>query len=324
MSNTSSQSVREVLGQMAELITRTARGSTREDGFFLACVRAALSKNFEINTFIHNHKPGVHDFAVTASLRGVCEDIIALRFIATFTKEHREEAVAVLMLKSVMELMQEQTKFFEKYRPSQPILEAKDVATEIHNLRLRLRQMRKSYRWKKHREWPSVQEMADFTGLRPLYDFLYAATSCFVHFSPSNLIRMGAVDAEQLKFSTANFTEYYAAFNRFYGLFLLITFCTKFSAMLGIKQEIQPSIERLMKHLDEELRWPELITIEELNVPSVSRMLRMMAHNARKAVEAPAVWAWDDAEPQPLQTPVLPGAAGDDELDEEDGDARAD
>ena len=310
--------VREILNGMEELVAQTARGSTKADGFFLACVRAALAKNYEINKFIHNHKPGVHDFAVTASLRGVCEDIIALRFIATFTKEHREEAVAVLMLKSVMELMQEQTKFFEKYRPSQPILETREVATEIHNLRLRLRQMRKSYRWKKHREWPSVQEMADFTGLRPLYDFLYAATSCFVHFSPSNLIRMGAPDADQLKFSTANFTDYYHAFNRFYGLFLLITFATKFSAMLGIKEEIKPSVEELMKRLDEELRWPELITIEELNVPAVSKMLRMMAHNARKAVEAPAVWKWDDAEPQPLATDALPDVDQDQKEDDAD------
>jgi hypothetical protein len=297
------RTVGDILKELEPIIARTARGSTREDGFFLSCVRAAFAKSFELNTFIHNHKPGIHDFAITASLRGVCEDIIALRFIATFSKAHREEAVAVLMLKSVMELMQEQTKFFEKYRPSQPILEANNVASEIHNLRLRLRQMRKSYRWKKHREWPSVQEMADFTGLRPLYDFLYAATSCFVHFSPSNLIRMGAVEGDQLKFSTSNFEEYYHAFNCQYGLFLFITFCTKFSAMLKIREEIRPHIDQLIRLTDEELRWPELITIEELNLPSVSKMLRVMAHSARKAIEAPAVWEWEDAELKPLSAP---------------------
>ncbi|HEX8521679.1 MAG TPA: DUF5677 domain-containing protein [Tepidisphaeraceae bacterium] len=295
--------VREVLSQIEPLIARTSRGSTREDGFFISCVRAALAKNFELNTFIQAHDAGIHDFAITASLRGVCEDIIALRFIGTFAKQHREEAVAVLMLKSVMELLQEQTKFFEKYRPSQPILDANNVAAEIHNLRLRLRQMRKSYRWKKHREWPSVQEMAEFTHLRPLYDFLYAATSCFVHFSPSNLIRMGAPVQDQLQFSTSNFTEYYHAFNCLYGLFLFITFCTKFSAMLGIREEIRPHIEQLIRLTDEEIRWPELITIEELNLPSVSKMLRVMAHTARKAIEAPAVWEWEDAELKPLQPP---------------------
>jgi hypothetical protein len=293
---------RDLLAKLQPIIARASVGSTKAEGFFISCVRAALAKNFELNQFIHNQKPGIHDFAITASLRGVCEDIIALRFIATFSHEDREEAVAVLMLKSVMELLQEQTRFFEKYRPSQPILEA-NVADEIHNLRLRLRQMRKSYRWKKHREWPSVQEMADITHLRPLYDFLYAATSCFVHFSPSNLIRMGAVHGDELSFSTSSFAEYYHAFNCTYGLFLFITLCTKFAAMLGIRDEIKPTIEQLMRLIDDQLRWPELITIEELNLPSVSKMLRVMAHTARKALEAPAVWQWEDAKLKPPTKP---------------------
>ncbi len=319
----SAPTARDILATLQPIVAHASVGSTRAEGFFLSCVRAALAKNFELNQFIHNQKPGIHDFAITSSLRGVCEDIIALRFIATFTPEDREEAVAVLMLKSVMELLQEQTKFFETYRPSQPILEANNVADEIHNLRLRLRQMRKSYRWKKHREWPSVQEMADFTHLRPLYDFLYAATSCFVHFSPSNLIRMGAVEDDELSFSTSNFTDYYHAFNCTYGLFLLVTLCTKFAAMLGIREQIQPSIEQLMRLIDDQLRWPELITIEELNLPSVSRMLRVMAHSARKAVEAPAVWQWEDAQLKPLSA-TLKRSATPNEEDQEDSNADAD
>ena len=31
-----------------------------------------------------------------------------------------------------------------------------------------------------------------------------------------------------------------------------------------------------MRHIDEELRWPELVTMEEMNVESVSQMLRLM------------------------------------------------
>src|SRR5437868_5728055 len=147
------RSVGEVLGAMQPLIERCTRGSVKPDGFFLLCVRAAFAKSYEINKSVYASEPGVHDFAITAAFRGVCEDIIALRFIARFSVEHREEAVAVLMLKSVMELTQEQTRFFQKYRPSQPVFQAREIAPEIHNLRLRLRQMRKSYRWKKHREW---------------------------------------------------------------------------------------------------------------------------------------------------------------------------
>jgi len=157
--------------------------------------------------------------------------------------------------------------------------------------------MRKGNRWRKHREWPTVREMAEPTGLLPLYDFLYAATSSFVHYSPNNLIRMGKVieGADRMYFSTAHFSDYYAAFNRFYGLFLFITFCTTFGATLGSQDELRPPVEKLMKLLDNELRWPELVTMEEMNVPEVSQLLRMMAHRARKFATSPAVWTWEEA-----------------------------
>src|SRR5207244_11858891 len=123
-------------------------------------------------------------------------------------------------------------------------------------------------------------EMAEFTGLLPLYNFLYAATSQFVHYSPSNLLRMGrksggggagsAGGADGMAFSTAHFAEYYNSFNRFYGLFLFITFCTPFAARLGCAKDIKPGVEKLMRVIDEELRWPELVTMEEMDLPSVS------------------------------------------------------
>jgi hypothetical protein len=288
--------VKQILDGIEPYVRRCATGNVKADGFYLLSVRAAFTKTFEINRFLQSKEAAMNAFAVTSALRGVCEDVIVLKFLGTFTKRDRDEAVGVLMMKSVLEFMQQQTAFFNKYRPSQPILEAKDVSPEIQGLKLRLRGFRKSYKWKKHREWPSMREMAAATDLLPLYDFLYAGTSSFVHFSPSNLIRMGKVTSggEKMVFSTTNFSDYYSAFNRFYGLFLFITFATTFAGMLGCRGELQVPVEKLMRQLDEELRWPELVTMEEMNVPEVSQMLRMMAHSARKFATAASVWTWHD------------------------------
>ena len=289
-------SANQVLDSLDAVVRRCAIGNVQEDGFFLLSVRAAFVKNYEINRLIQSRQPPASALAITSALRGVCEDIIALKWLATFEKRDRDEAVGVMMMKSVLELMQQQTAFFGKYRPSQPILEAKDVTSEIHALKQRLRAMRKGNRWKKHREWPSVREMAEPTGLLPLYEFLYAATSSFVHYSPNNLLRMGKVAGDgRMIFSTSHFSDYYSAFNRFYGVFLFITFCTTFGATLGCKSDLKPQVEKLMKHLDEEIRWPELVTTEEMNVPAVSEMLRLMAHKARKLATPPAVWEWEEA-----------------------------
>jgi hypothetical protein len=97
-----------------------------------------------------------------------------------------------------------------------------------------------------------------------------------------------------MHFSTSHFSEYYTAFNRFYGLFLFVTLCTTFAATLDCREDLRAPVEKLMRLLDDELRWPELITMEEMNVPEVSQMLRMMAHSARKYATSPAVWTWED------------------------------
>lgn len=293
--------VKPILDELEPIVHRCATGNVRADGFYLLSTRAAFAKNYEINRFLQSKEAALNAFAVTSALRGVCEDVIVLKFLSTFTRRDRDEAVGILMMKSVLEFMQQQTAFFSKYRPSQPILEAKDVSSEIQGLKLRLRGFRKSYKWKKHREWPSMREMAAATDLLPLYDFLYAGTSSFVHFSPNNLIRMGKVlggaggaGGEKMFFSTTNFSDYYNSFNRFYGLFLFITFCTTFAHTLGCRADMQPPVEKLMRALDEELRWPELITTEEMNMQEVSQMLRLMAHSARKFATAASVWAWQE------------------------------
>ena len=290
------ESVKQTLDSLEPLLRRCTTGSPKADGFFVLAVRAAFAKNYEVNRFLQTPQAALNAFAVTSALRGVCEDIIVLKWLGTFTKRDRDEAVGVMMMKNVLEFMQQQTAFFSKYRPSQPILEAKDVSAEIHGLKQRLRAFRKNYKWKKHREWPSIREMAEAGDLLPLYDFLYAGTTSFVHFSPNNLIRMGKVVAggERMVFSTSNFSEYYASFNRFYGVFLFITFATTFAALLGCREELQAPVEKLMRHIDEELRWPELVTMEEMNVENVSEMLRRMAHGARKFATAPAVWSWEE------------------------------
>jgi hypothetical protein len=285
-----------ILDSLEQLVRRCTTGNVSADGFFLISVRASYAKNYEINRFLQTREAGLNAFAITSVLRGLCEDIIALKWLATFEKRDRDEAVGVMMMKSVLELMQQQTAFFGKYRPSQPILETKDASSEIHALKQRLRGMRKGNRWKKHREWPSVREMAEPTGLLPLYDFLYAATSSFVHYSPNNLIRMGkVVSPDRMVFSTSTFSDYYTAFNRFYGLFLFVTATTTFGATLKCRDELREPTEKLMKLLDNELRWPELVTTEEMNVPEVSQMLRLMAHGARKLSSSPAVWNWEEA-----------------------------
>jgi hypothetical protein len=149
----------------------------------------------------------------------------------------RDEAVGVLMMKNVLEFMQQQTAFFTKYRPSQPILEAKDVNAEIHGLKQRLRGFRKSYKWKKHREWPSIREMAEATDLLPLYDFVYASTtaSCTSARTISSHGQIIPPTGEEDGLLGPKFFRLLQRLQPLLRLFLFITFCTTFAATLGMR-----------------------------------------------------------------------------------------
>jgi len=98
--------VRTILNSLEGVIRRSTIGNVKADGFFIMSVRAALAKNYEVNRVIATRDSTHNAFIVTSALRGMCEDIIALRWLATFEKRDRDEAVGVMMMKSVLELMQ--------------------------------------------------------------------------------------------------------------------------------------------------------------------------------------------------------------------------
>src|SRR5918993_2675655 len=110
------EEAKPVLDSLEPIVRRCTIGNVSADGFFLISVRAAFAKNYEINRFLQTREAAMNAFAVTSVLRGMCEDIIALKWLGTFEKRDRDEAVGVMMMKSVLEQMQQQTAFFGKYR----------------------------------------------------------------------------------------------------------------------------------------------------------------------------------------------------------------
>jgi hypothetical protein len=137
--------------------------------------------------------------------------------------------------------------------------------------------------------------MAKASGLVELYDYMYSATSKWVHCSPHVLLRMGwskeprtEVCAEKTHwiFSTRQFVAYYRDFNRFYSIYLLDLIITKFSEEFHDKNAVEELLQRLRSELTGTLRWPELVTFEELNLAGptfLQRILFSVANNERGA-----------------------------------------
>lgn len=265
--------VTATLDEIAPVVEHVRNGRMNQDGLYLCIVKAAFAKNFEFNRLVFRSEGTCDPFALNSSLRGLCEDIIGLKYIGTFSIADRNEAALLLANKQTFDFVQKQHKFFATYRPTQRVLgnnnlrAGTDAAQESRSIKRKLTALQQAYGRTFHRDFPTVQEMAESTGLLNLYKYLYAATSSFVHFSPRNLVRMGWGDIKMqtFEYSTCNFASYYEAFNRFYGLFLFVMFSTTFATTLMCRSDLQGLVDRLIKVLHDEQRWPELVTFEEMN-----------------------------------------------------------
>jgi Family of unknown function (DUF5677) len=217
---------------------------------------------------VTNQNDNSNSFFLQPALRGLCEDVIALKYlIEKIDSEDADLLITAWMSQQTSESIEKQEKFFQSNRPYQPILSNR--RSEISNSLLsKLKPLKQKYGWRKDK--PSVSQMAKSCGLDEVYDYLYAATSRTVHFSPSVLFRMGwgsEKPDQPYTFSTAHFNGYYDSFNVFYGSYLFVLLCETIKSHCQFSDNFDEAIKNIKKELNEWLRWPEMITFEEMNVP---------------------------------------------------------
>jgi hypothetical protein len=246
-------------------------------------VVASLAKNFEFNLYVTNQNQTVNSnsFFLQSTLRGLCEDAIVLKYlIEKIDNEDSEELITKWNRQEAYENIEKQERFFRNNGSYQPILPNRKDRPKPNSPKKNLKE---KYHWKK--EKPSVSEMAKACGLHEVYDYLYAATSRTVHFSPSVLFRMGwgpEKPDQPYTFSTAHFDGYYDSFNVFYGSYLFILLYETIKSHCQFSNEFSNTIEDIKNDLNEWLRWPEIITFEEMNVPKPNILLYLLSREKRK------------------------------------------
>lgn len=181
----------DVLQQLKPYIDELSKGSLQEESRYISMLRAALVKNFEFSLFIWQSDQDKNSYFSTATLRGICEDIITLNFISTLTDEDQTKLIETLFKLDLLAASKKQFKFLGK---SQPVIRFSDKTNEekVENLKNDIESIAKKYpRWinlKKNQigynKLPTISQMAQFCKLEDLYDYLYAATSRWVHFNP--------------------------------------------------------------------------------------------------------------------------------------------
>jgi hypothetical protein len=245
---------------------------------FTSLIRCSLIKSYEFLKLVYLEEKFNHYFFVTSFLRGIVEDVVVLESIHGFDSEKREKLLGGIQRLEVNDRAITQWEFFQKYRPFQPVI---DKAIDIDEALATVQTIWREAGWstfnaKPKKTMPPVIQLAQKLApgvLDLLYDFIYRLSSTTVHFSPQTLLKTswGNVDDENNitgTISVRHMANYYKTYSQVYGVLLFSFYFELFPTEIEATSREQSVVEAMRKSILEKLRWPEMITFEEMNLPT--------------------------------------------------------
>lgn len=273
----------ELFRSLGGYATAVSKGRMTRGRLFSMCVRASFSKCYEFNLYSWNKKNAEGIFFSLPTLRGICEELIVLNYVKNLSNNERDQLLFSLMNHEVHTKLATQATFFSAARPMQPVLEPRLSQSALKKLEEEIRNIWRANGWPHMNRGvlPPVRQIAEKHGgdvLAKLYDYLYRLTSGTVHFSVGSLLRTGWGDKPECTFSIRHFTEYYTAFGRIYGSFMFCVYFELFARILRPGKTVISRINVIRRSILSEVRWPEMITFEEMNqpVPDPSIIIRTL------------------------------------------------
>ena len=273
----------------AEALKRSSYDMLSE-GVYAGILKNGFIKSFEFAAYANRKRPRHVDegaFFMASALRGICEDLIALKFLHQLPRPLRDEVVMIDVMLANIKTSNEQAKFFKEVRPFQPVLTLQNDVTAINKMKDRLTEIGgTSGLWKVEKKLPPIEQMANAVGLKATYDYFYRVTSDTVHFNPRIELRNGwGKSPDKSRFGAKNFSRYYLFFSQVYSIFLFNAFCHSFKEELGLDDQFMKDLSGLEGTLNKINRWPEALTFEEMNRPSPNIILRaalQAAHESKR------------------------------------------
>ncbi len=221
-------------------------------------IQAATSRCVEFNLAANTEENNAPSFLLVSNLRGICEDLICLTYLTRLEQKSANKLIWLKIRHDHMKGLQAQRRFFRANNPAQQVLvsspKTEEEAGEIKTAWKRVRQ-----------KWPTIRELTEQMKLEFTYEFIYFATSNFVHFNPSALFRTGwGSESGPFTFSIRNMDPYYRRFSSLYGAIMFVGFHAAFGADY-FNCSVDTDIDRLIEIIGSVPRWPEIITFEEMN-----------------------------------------------------------
>lgn len=245
--------------------------ANNNQNLFDEITKATIIKSFEFNLYVTEKKDD-QVFFMIPTLRGICEEYIAEKFVSNHFAADKSSIIYLWTEYHRLKSSIAQWKYFELSKPSQFLYYEETFPDKLKEIEKQIKEVfQKKFPKLKCTPFPSVYFMAEQSGSLELYNYLYHATSTFVHFHPGNLLRMGWGDLPNFQFSTSNFGKYYNYFTVFYSAVLFCNLCEWQIENGYLKGFDTTSMVAIRKILFDVSRHPEIVTFDEMNIGAFSR-----------------------------------------------------
>ena len=270
--------VQVVLDSMRTFVEATSDLKwSMKDGFLLVVRRAILVRQFDTLEVISNLVRKNKSYAAGPLLRPACEELIWLKYLSKLPDTDAEELVILTANNEMLRSLRAQDEYGGRMVSESLglVLHLENAVRREEETRHKLQKLGEKLGWPKQYvkqgRLPSMHWLAEKTNEKAMYDFLYHATSRFVHFSVPELLRRawGNPQTGNISVRSVHFRDYWGMFSLHWGLRLFldsaIIFCddSNLPDVSLDEAHLLEAAERIGKYgqvpiiTAEELAWPD-------------------------------------------------------------------
>lgn len=224
---------------------------------------AVIRQREAVETMIKLAELGHGHFGVTL-LRPAFEELVWIDYLKQ-NDEAAIELVGELARKELADTLGAQSEYLsvdEMHAVGFTMRWVKRVLPELEKSNDRLKRLGKRLGWREGASLPSMSLLCRKTGRTKEYNYLYQATSRYVHFSPHELLRRVWGQHGAVTISSGNFSRFWTDFALYWGFRLLLE--TLVVAKIRSLEEAAPRLSAEFQSRIERLRKVQVITASEL------------------------------------------------------------
>ncbi|MBX3659532.1 MAG: hypothetical protein KF740_13965 [Ramlibacter sp.] len=220
--------VADTLKALEGLVAAASKLDWSPSDGFLPLVRSAIIKRqYECLSVAVDLVDKSHGFAAVPLLRPACEEFLWSKYLSSLKSADAETLLVIMASREMRDSLRAQDDYAGR-SVSESLGLTKYIKSNeatAKSLNARTKALGAKLKWEKrtveNAQLPSMAFVAKTVGETPLYRYLYHASSRFVHFSPTELLRRTWGRTGSVTVSSTHFSNYWDAFVMYWGVYLM-------------------------------------------------------------------------------------------------------